>query len=118
VTDAFVDRLDLGELGFEGVEPAETGRPAYHPSVLLKLYVYGYPNRVQSSWQLEADFFREILATLDLLDPGSRRGAQPPQVTLASNSKIPGDRLPSGNGLPGFWRFRSSGRNPPSRRRR
>ena len=45
VIDAFIDRLDLGELGFDGVEPAETGRPAYHPSVLLKLYVYGYLNR-------------------------------------------------------------------------
>ena len=49
VIDAFVDTLDLAELGFEGVEPAETGRPAYHPSVLLKLYVYGYLNQVQSS---------------------------------------------------------------------
>ena len=46
VIDAFVDTLDLSELGFEGVEPAETGRPAYHPSVLLKLYIYGYLNRV------------------------------------------------------------------------
>ena len=41
VIDAFVDTLALAELGFEGVEPAETGRPAYHPSVLLKLYIYG-----------------------------------------------------------------------------
>ena len=40
VIDAFVDALDLGELGFEGVEPEATGRPAYHPSVLLKLYIY------------------------------------------------------------------------------
>lgn len=47
--DAFVDALDLGELGFEGVEPAATGRPGFHPSVLLKLYIYGYLNRVQSS---------------------------------------------------------------------
>ena len=45
VIDAFVDALDLGELGFEGVEPAATGRPAYHPSALLKLYIYGYLNR-------------------------------------------------------------------------
>jgi transposase len=52
VIDAFVDRLDLAELGFEGVEPPETGRPAYHPSALLKLYVYGYLNRVQSSRRL------------------------------------------------------------------
>jgi hypothetical protein len=42
VTDAFVDALDLAALGFDGVEPAATGRPAYHPSILLKLYIYGY----------------------------------------------------------------------------
>ena len=47
--DVFVDALDLAEISFEGVEPAATGRPSYHPSVLLKLYVYGYLNRVQSS---------------------------------------------------------------------
>jgi transposase len=58
--DAFVDRLDLTELGFDGVEPAETGRPAYHPSVLLKLYVYGYLNRVQSSRRLEREAGRNV----------------------------------------------------------
>jgi len=52
--DAFLDALGLGELGFE-IEPAETGRPAYHPSVLLKLYIYGYLNRVQSSRRLERE---------------------------------------------------------------
>jgi transposase len=60
VIDSFIDRLDLGELGFEGVEPAETGRPAYHPSVLLKLYVYGYLNRVQSSRRLEREAGRNV----------------------------------------------------------
>lgn len=60
VIDAFVDRLELGELGFEGVEPAETGRPAYHPAVLLKLYVYGYLNRVQSSRRLEREAGRNV----------------------------------------------------------
>src|SRR2546421_7230982 len=54
VVDSFVDALDLADLGFEGVEPAATGRPAYHPSVLLKLYIYGYLNRVQSSRRLRA----------------------------------------------------------------
>jgi transposase len=44
VIDVFVDNLDLGELGFEGVEPAVTGRPSYHPSTLLKIYIYGYLN--------------------------------------------------------------------------
>src|SRR5215467_7642419 len=60
VIDAFVDTLDLGALDFEGVAPAETGRPAYHPSVLLKLYVYGYLNRVQSSRRLEREAGRNV----------------------------------------------------------
>jgi transposase len=60
VIDVFVETLDLGELGFEGVEPAETGRPAYHPSALLKLYVYGYLNRVQSSRRLEREAGRNV----------------------------------------------------------
>ena len=47
--DVFVDELRLGDLGFDGVQPQATGRPAYHPATLLKLYVYGYLNRVQSS---------------------------------------------------------------------
>src|SRR6266478_1112946 len=45
VIDVFIDELDLTGLGFEGVAPADTGRPAYHPAVLLKIYVYGYLNR-------------------------------------------------------------------------
>src|SRR5215467_5099906 len=60
VIDAFVDTLDLAGLGFDGVEPAETGRPAYHPSVLLKLYIYGYLNRVQSSRRLEREAGRNV----------------------------------------------------------
>jgi len=52
VIDAFVDELDMKALGFEGAIPAETGRPAYHPATLLKIYVYGYLNRVQSSRRL------------------------------------------------------------------
>src|SRR5215831_19068831 len=59
VIDAFVDALDLAELGFE-VEPAETGRPAYHPLALLKLYIYGYLNRVQSSRRLEREAGRNV----------------------------------------------------------
>jgi transposase len=58
--DAFVDTLALAKLGFEGGEPAETGRPAYHPSALLKLYVYGYLNRVQSSRRLEREAGRNV----------------------------------------------------------
>ena len=55
VIDAFVDALDLGGLGFSGVDPKSTGRPAYHPSVLLKLFIYGYLNAVQSSRRLERE---------------------------------------------------------------
>ena len=60
VIDAFVDALDLAELGFDGVEPAATGRPSYHPSILLKLYIYGYLNRVQSSRRLEREAGRNV----------------------------------------------------------
>jgi len=60
VIDAFVDELDLKELGFEGAVPAETGRPAYHPSTLLKIYIYGYLNRVQSSRRLEREGQRNV----------------------------------------------------------
>ena len=58
VVDVFVDELDLGKLGFEGIRPAATGRPAYHPAVLLKLYIYGYLNRVQSSRRFEKEALR------------------------------------------------------------
>jgi len=60
VVDAFVDALHLAELGFAGVEPAATGRPSYHPSVLLKLYIYGYLNRIQSSRRLEREADRNV----------------------------------------------------------
>src|SRR5258708_32510746 len=55
VIDVFVDALDLGALDFGGVDPKATGRPSYHPSILLKLYVYGYLNRGQSSRRLERE---------------------------------------------------------------
>jgi len=60
VVEVFVDAMDLGALGFAGVDPAATGRPAYHPSVLLKLYLYGYLNRIQSSRRLERESQRNI----------------------------------------------------------
>ena len=60
VVDAFVDELDLQALGFEGAAPAVTGRPSYHPAVLLKIYVYGYLNRVQSSRRLERECQRNV----------------------------------------------------------
>jgi transposase len=60
VIDVFVDGLDLPDLGFAGVEPEATGRPSYHPAVLLKLYIYGYLNRVQSSRRLEREAGRNV----------------------------------------------------------
>jgi transposase len=71
VVDVFVEELDLAELGFGGVNPAATGRPSYHPSVLLKLYIYGYLNRVQSSRRLEHEAGRnvEVMWLTDRLVP-------------------------------------------------
>jgi len=68
--DLFVDQLDLGGLGFS-VAPAATGRPSYHPSTLLKLYVYGYLNRIQSSRRLEREAQRnvELMWLLGRLSP-------------------------------------------------
>ena len=60
VVDAFVEELDLQALGFTGVEPAQTGRPSYRPAVLLKIYIYGYLNRIQSSRRLERECQRNI----------------------------------------------------------
>jgi transposase len=60
VVDVFVDELDLVRLGFERAQPAQTGRPAYHPSTLLKLYIYGYLNRIQSSRRLEREAQRNV----------------------------------------------------------
>jgi len=53
VIDAFVDGLDLKQLGFNRAEPSETGRPAYEPAVMLKIYVYGYLNRLTTTRVLE-----------------------------------------------------------------
>src|SRR5499425_3922226 len=58
--DAFVDELEFKVLGFESAEPADTGRPAYHPGTLLKIYIYGYLNRVQSSRRLEREAQRNV----------------------------------------------------------
>ena len=60
VVDVFVDELNLGHLGFDGVDPAATGRPGYHPAILLKLYIYGYLNRIQSSRRLEKESQRNV----------------------------------------------------------
>ena len=60
VVEAFVEELDLGTLGFDGIEPEATGRPAYHPATLLKIYIYGYLNRIQSSRRLERETQRNV----------------------------------------------------------
>ena len=62
VVEVFVDELDLGALGFDGVVPEATGRPAYHPAMLLKIYLYGYLNQVQSSRRLEREAGRNVEA--------------------------------------------------------
>ena len=71
VVDVFVEALDLRELGFDGVDPCATGRPAYHPSILLKLYIYGYLNRIQSSRRLEREAQRnvELMWLIERLSP-------------------------------------------------
>src|SRR5882724_8663342 len=60
VIEAFVEELDLDKLNFEGVQPETTGRPGYRPSTLLKLYIYGYLNRIQSSRRLEREAHRNL----------------------------------------------------------
>ena len=67
VIDVYVDNLDLGELGFAGVEPEATGRPAYHPAILLKLYIYGYLNRIQSTRRLGTRRGQALHFTFDRL---------------------------------------------------
>src|SRR3954453_3361856 len=72
--DVFVDELDLTELGFADVEPAATGRPGYHPSPLLKRYIYGYLTRIQSSRRLEREASRnlEVIWLLQRLTPDDK----------------------------------------------
>jgi transposase len=60
VVDVFVDELDLRKLGFDGMQPEVTGRPSYHPGTLLKIYIYGYLNRIQSSRRLERETQRNV----------------------------------------------------------
>ncbi|GHG60556.1 hypothetical protein GCM10010919_04110 [Alishewanella longhuensis] len=60
VIDIFVDGLQLTSLGFENVNPKQTGRPGYHPATMLKLYIYGYLNRIQSSRRLEKEAHRNV----------------------------------------------------------
>jgi transposase len=79
--DAFVEKLDLADLGFEHAQPAETGRPPYNPRDLLKLYLYGYLHRIRSSRRLEAEA-RRNLEVIWLL-----RGLAPDFKTIADFRK-------------------------------
>src|ERR1700730_10088830 len=60
VIDVFVDELDMKDLEFEGMDPEATGRPGHHPASLLKIYIYGYLNRIQSSRRLERETQRNV----------------------------------------------------------
>ncbi len=60
VVDVFVDELDIVSLGFDSAVPADTGLPAYHPATLLKIYIYSYLNRIQSSRRLEREAQRNV----------------------------------------------------------
>ena len=60
VIEVFIDEVDLDQLGFDGMQPEATGRPAYHPATLLKIYLYGYLNRIQSSRRLERETQRNV----------------------------------------------------------
>ncbi len=91
VVDVFVDELNLHQLGFEGAKPAATGRPSYHPAVLLKLYIYGYLNQVQSSRRLE----REAQRNVELMWLTGR--LTPDFKTIADFRKDHGDAIGSTN---------------------
>jgi transposase len=86
--DVFVDALELRELGFDGVTPAATGRPGYHPSPMLKLYIYGYLNRVQSSRRLE----REAGRNLEVMWLTGRRVRRQTAVCHVDRSAKPRER--------------------------
>jgi transposase len=77
VVDVFIDELDLEALGFSGVVPEQTGRPAYHPATLLKIYLYGYLNRIQSSRRLERESQRNLGLQDDRRLPPRQRAGDP-----------------------------------------
>ncbi len=91
VVDVFVDELNLRDLGFEGVEPALTGRASYHPEVMLKIYIYGYLNRIQSSRCLE----RESQRNVELMWLTGRTGLQDHCALPQGQRQSDPQRLPS-----------------------
>jgi transposase len=122
VIDVFVDKLALGELGFGGIDPKATGRPSYHPTALLKLYIYGYLNRVQSSRRLEREAGRnvEVMWLTGRLVPDQAVNNRDKNFTRAkhrSRRALPAiytnSTAPTGRSLP--WRARQ--RQPASQRR-
>ena len=99
--DVFVDALDLAKLGFDGVVPEATGRPSYHPSALLKLYIYGYLNRIQSSRRLEREAGRnlEVIWLLRRLPPTTRRSPISARTTVRPSRRC----ARSSSGCVGGW---------------
>jgi transposase len=95
VIEAFVEELDLAALGFEGVAPAATGRPSYHPSVLLKIYVYGYINQIASSRRLEREALRnvELIWLTGRLAPTSRPSPTSGRTTVRRSARRAGGLL-------------------------
>ena len=99
VIDVFVDELDLGVLGFAGVVPDVTGRPAYHPGLLLKIYVYGYINQIGSSRRLERETQRnvEMMWLTGRLAPDFKTIAE---LQKGQRSGNPGDLSPVHRAVP------------------
>ena len=89
VVDAFVDALDLSGLGFEAANRVAGGRPAYHPAALLKIYIYGYLNRIQSSRRLEREAQRnlELIWLTGHLAPDSRPSPTSARTTAARSPR-------------------------------
>src|SRR5260221_7682681 len=111
VIDVFVEELELAGLGFSGVDPEAPGRPSYHPSVLLKLYIYGYLNRVQSSRRLEREAGRNVEVMC-----GSRAALFPITRRLPTSARTMAAR--SGRSAPGLLRSVAPwacSQKPPSR---
>ena len=120
VIEAFVEALDLPALGFEGAIAKATGRPSYHPAVLLRLYIYGYLNRVQSSRRLEREAGRnvELMWLLGRLVPDhktiadfrKRRGD--PQGLRALRRVVPEHGAVAGRQRRGRWEQVQGGEQP------
>jgi len=85
IIEAFVEELELASLGFDGAMPSTTGRPSYHPAVLLKIYIYGYLNRVQSSRRLERECQRNV--ELMWLTVASRRTSRPLLTSVVTTAQ-------------------------------